>query len=269
MFKRLIPLLEADGEIGAASEEPTSVESTESAPVQVQEEHTETPAPEEKPDNPRSFANRLKEQTEKALAEERAKFEQEREQIAQQARDKAIADLGLEWNGKPITTEADYRLAKEEEAILKQYEHMDLSDEQLQQILDDRRFRMQAEPKLAEIERQQKFDSDYQAFIAAYPEVDPKEIPREVWADVDAGKSLVDAWVRHENQLLKQKLAQIEQKQQIEQQNQDNAASSTGSVTGGGDSGQAFYTREQVEAMSPEQVNKNYGAIVASMKKWK
>jgi hypothetical protein len=85
---------------------------------------------------------------------------------------------------------------------------------------------------------------------------------------VGKGKSLVDAFVRHENQSLKQRLEALEQAKQIEQQNQANAASSTGSVTGNGTSAPAFFTQEQVSKMSTSEVNKNWTAINESMKKW-
>ena len=186
---------------------------------------------------------------------------------AQEARDALIAEEGIEWNGKPIKTETEYRQMLKEQEIRKQYEGK-VDEDILQEIVESKKFREEYLTKQQQDEIRTKQESDYQAFVAAYPDVQATDIPENVWAEVNAGKSLVDAYARHENQILKQKLAEVEKKQQIEQQNQENAASSTGSVTGQGDSKSTFFTEEQVKGMSQAEVNKNYDAIIASQKKW-
>jgi hypothetical protein len=56
--------------------------------------------------------------------------------------------------------------------------------------------------------------------------------------------------------------------QQANDANQANAGSSTGSAKGQGKSG-TFFTREQVAAMSREEIRANYEAIKESEKRWK
>lgn len=48
----------------------------------------------------------------------------------------------------------------------------------------------------------------------------------------------------------------------------NNSASTPGSLSGGGDNNQTFFTKEQVEKMTSEEVTKNYDNICKSMKKW-
>lgn len=69
MLKRLIPLFETDGEIGAASEESISVEGTEIAAVQTQEPEAKPTETTEDVSKSASFAKRL--------SEEKSKWEKE------------------------------------------------------------------------------------------------------------------------------------------------------------------------------------------------
>jgi hypothetical protein len=260
---KLHPLYEADGEIGAVSSESTSVEGAEVAAAQTQEENTEA----HDVTKQESFAKRLKESTEKALAEERSKWEQEASAKAQAARDAAFAELGYTWNGKPITTEAEYKKAKEEEAIWNQYQDKNLTEEEVAEILELRRFRQENEPILSKMSQAEQEKAEYQAFIDTFPDVKPDTIPQSVWDDVAKGTRLVDAYTRHENQILKQQLAEAQKAKEIEQKNIENAEASTGSVSGGnGGNGLPFYTKKQVDAMSREDVNRNWKAINESMK---
>lgn len=75
----------------------------------------------------------------------------------------------------------------------------------------------------AQADAEAKMQQDIADFARAYPDLNPKDIPQSVWADVQAGMSPVSAWVKHENAALKAELAQLKQKKV-------NADVSTGSV---------------------------------------
>ena len=64
-----------------------------------------------------------------------------------------------------------------------------------------------------------------QEFTRAYPNVDPKTIPQEVWADAAKGISLTNAYTMYENRRLQAELA-------AERQNKTNKASAPGSLGG-------------------------------------
>jgi len=88
-----------------------------------------------------------------------------------------------------------------------------------------------------------------------------KDIPKEVIAVNMKGVPLLYAYKAY-------LLEQTEGKQQIEQANQANAENSTGSAKSSGKTG-AFFTREQVSAMSRDEIKQNYTAIKESEKHWK
>jgi hypothetical protein len=108
----------------------------------------------------------------------------------------------------------------------------------------------------------------YAEFLELYPDVKPDQIPAEVWQLVQQGHRLASAYAMHENKLLKQQLSGVEQQQQTQQANLKNAAASTGSVKSSGKTG-TFFTREQVAAMSRDEIRENYTAIKESEKHWK
>lgn len=194
------------------------------------------------------------------LAQKGMNYEKAVERAKQEARDSYIAEQGYEWNGKPITTESEYREALREQELLEQYQSQDVPDEVIYELIENKKFREKYETEKQQQELQTKQQMDFQNFLEAYPDVKPDSIPVNVWQEVEQGKSLVDAYMKHENRLLKQKL-------NIEQKNQENAGASIGSIKSDGNSS-TFYTKEQVSKMSTKEVNENWKAINESMKKW-
>jgi len=73
--------------------------------------------------------------------------------------------------------------------------------------------------------------------------------------------------------LYKEKTPQIikdlKKQLQVVEKNTKNAATSTGSLTGNGTVPSSFFTKDQVEAMSVDEVKQNYKAIIESRKQWK
>lgn len=74
-------------------------------------------------------------------------------------------------------------------------------------------------------EQAQARQKDIESFYKAYPKVDPKSIPQEVWDAVRGGESLTNAYTRHENQRLQAELSAMKQ-------NEKNRASAPGSMSG-------------------------------------
>lgn len=226
----------------------------------------------------------LDEIVKKRIEKEQSRFENERKSAAQQARDAYIAEQGYTWNGKRITTEAEYREALNEYDLMQKYQNQGLPEDVVQELLENRKFREQYQSQQKQIEAQnqqaqaeQDFntrrDSMYDEFLSEFPDYDTEEkwlnIPKEVWTEADKwlksggreGRRLADALMRYN---WKQNIAQ----QQASEANQANAEASTGSVKGQGKSG-TFFTREQVAAMSRDEIKSNYEAIKESEKRWK
>ena len=74
-------------------------------------------------------------------------------------------------------------------------------------------------------EQAQARQRDIEAFYRAYPGVDPKGIPQEVWNEVKSGDSLTNAYTRYENRRLQAELA-------AERQNRANREKAPGSMGG-------------------------------------
>lgn len=82
----------------------------------------------------------------------------------------------------------------------------------------------QAEPaaETAPDAEKAKRQDEFLAFTREYPDVKPEDIPKEVWAEFNSGKSLVGAYSKFENKKLRERLAAAEQ-------NTKNRERSTGS----------------------------------------
>jgi hypothetical protein len=199
------------------------------------------------------------------------RLDRERETItkktAQEARDAVIAEQGHTWNGQPIKTEAEYKQALKDQATYEALQKQGYPAEAINRLIAVERSQEETVAKLSEYESKSKQQKDAQAFFEAFPDAKPEEIPASVWLEVDKGESLVNAYTRHENMTLKQQIAEATKAREIEELNAQNAASSTGSVTGQGAAPiTTFFTQKQVKEMSNEETNRNWAAIQQSMK---
>jgi hypothetical protein len=158
--------------------------------------------------------------------------ERARVEAAQQARDAYIAEQGYEWNGKPITTEAQYKDALAEQKLIEQYKNTDLPDEIVQELLEGRKDREARAKEKAEQEAKAKEDAQVNDFLDYFQRVNERpfdgtkdSIPQEVKDAVDRGDTLKIAYMEyHNNELRKQLL--------IAKQNETNSKKApVGSVT--------------------------------------
>lgn len=76
---------------------------------------------------------------------------------------------------------------------------------------------------------QQKRSADIAEFASQYPDVKAQDIPREVWADVNKGVSLTNAYARYENKSLKERVKALEAEKLAIQQNEKNKERTAGS----------------------------------------
>lgn len=130
------------------------------------------------------------------------------------------------------------------------------------ELYENRKFREQMSAKEQEFAVQEQRTKDYQQFLQQFPDVNPENISPDVWQMVNQGMSLTDAYVRWDYNNLRTKA-------HTQQVNSELADKSTGPITGNGNPTSGFFTREQVKAMSQDDVMKNYDSIMESMKTWK
>lgn len=78
------------------------------------------------------------------------------------------------------------------------------------------------------MQAQQARQRDIQQFYAAYPKVDPKSIPQEVWAAVRGGDTLTNAYTRYENQLLQAEISALKQNEKNKHRSPGSLSSNSG-----------------------------------------
>jgi len=193
-------------------------------------------------------------------------FDKAVERARQEARDQAYADMGYEWKGKPITTEAEYKQAVRESELENKIrsQYANVPDDVVEEILEGKRFREQYQTQQQQLEAQKqqaqeqqdyvsRRDSMYEEYLSEFPDHTPETIPKEVWAEANKwlqsggreGRRLADALTRHN---WKQNQAQT----QAAEANQNNAAASTGSVKGQGVP-KGPLTEEMIENMTDKE----------------
>lgn len=217
-------------------------------------------------------------------AEENAKFAAIRREAEAKARDKTIADMGMEWNGQPITTYEQYMNAKAEserlqmeQRIREEYEAKGLPDELIEELIESKKDREERKKEKEEKAEQERKNAEYAEFFEYFKAENGRDfnsatdvIDQEVWDMVDKGKSLTDAYAYNVNKQLKAKIAEFENKLKALETNQANAESSTGSLTGNGSTGGDHISFEMFEANKHDQrwVMKNLTKIQESRSKW-
>lgn len=204
----------------------------------------------------------------KELAQKGMNYDKAVERAKQEGIDTYIANQGYEWNGKPIKTEAEYKQALQEQELREKYS--DLPEEVQNELIESKKFREDYTRQQEESQAQAKQQEDYKLFLETFPDTEPKDIPQTVWDEVNKGRSLVDAFTRHENKSLKEQLKTLTEKKEIEQKNAENAESSTGSVTGQGNVNVDHITEDTFEKNRSDSnwVKKNFNKIMESRQKW-
>lgn len=170
----------------------------------------------------------------KGLNYEKA-IERARQEAAQQAKDEAIALMGMNWNGKPITTEAEYKQAKAEQELMQKYQDRDLPEEVIQELLESRRDREERKAKEQAQQQEQEKLSTWNEFFEYFEEVNERPfdakkdaLPAEVEEAIQKGVSPLNAYMKHHSKELRNQL-------KIAKQNQTNISRApVGSVTAGG-----------------------------------
>ena len=204
-------------------------------------------------------------------------IERTKAEAHQAARDAFIVEQGYEWNGKPISTEAEYKQALKEQELYEQYKTKELPEEVIQELIEGKRFREQLTQEKQTVAQQRKQEAEYKEFFEYFANengrnFDPAQdvIPEEVWLAANKGKTLLDAYQANEAKSYKAKIKELESQLNANKVNEANASTSTGSVTGNGTNNNVHISYAQFEANRHDQswVNKNFKKIMESRAKW-
>ncbi len=207
--------------------------------------------------------------SENARRRREAERQAELKRVEAETREKAIIEV---LNGKnPFTNEPMKDHADVEEYLLmkeiEKYGGDPLSDFSKYQKEKERK---KADEAAKKIEEKEWYEKDFNDFSTKHPEVNVQDLISDEqfqkFAEGKVGKqplsdiydgfiSFVGEYEKKAKQMVKQTLA--------------NKKASPGSLSSTNPSDSGYYTREQVQAMTQEEVHKNYDKIRASMSKWK
>ena len=124
--------------------------------------------------------------------------------------------------------------------VLAKKEGIDTASALRQIKLDRREKAIEAKKSQEEAEKRQAEEADrerskqFLQFHNAYPDVDPKEIPKEVWDMFKDGVSLLTAYSTYENKKLREEVKSWKDKAETAEQNYKNQQRSTGSQSTAG-----------------------------------
>lgn len=200
------------------------------------------------------------------FAQLRRDYEAKTQTARQQARDEFIASQGYTWNGKPITTEAEYNQALQE----KKYQDAGIDPNLINEAVNNNPILKQAQDIIQKQKRDEEINAQVQELFKEYPEAKEQEIPQSVFLEAVNGVPLVYAYAKYANGLYKAKIAEFQKGVKTSESNAKNAQSSTGSTTGNGSNTNNFITKETFEANKKNQdwLDKNYDLLTQSMNKW-
>jgi hypothetical protein len=99
-------------------------------------------------------------------------------------------------------------------------------------------------------------NAQLRAFMKAFPEENPRQLPDAVMANWKRGVPLSEAYLSH-------KAAELEKQLKAHETNVRNAAVSMGGATGSGDAAQKPLSDDAIARMSPAELERNHGRIWA------
>lgn len=148
-------------------------------------------------------------------------FDKSIERAKQEARDTYIAEQGYEWNGKPITTEAEYHQALQEQALMEKYQSQNLPEDVIQELIENRKFRQQFESERKNKSEEEEKNAEFQDFFQYFKQANGRDfdtnndqIPTEVWEAHANGVPLRFAYMEHQNKQLANQIKVLKQNEE-------------------------------------------------------
>lgn len=167
--------------------------------------------------------------------------------------------------------------AEEQERVKELAEKEGISTELAERLHNLEIKEQEREKQSKEIQLEKEKQRNYKEFLDYFSENNGRdfdfktdEIPTSVWKEFEEGNSLIDAYAKHENQILRDKLKEYENSKIEQEQNEKNAEKSTGSVTGKNESETGFISENEFNANKNDRnwVIKNLNKINKSRQKW-
>lgn len=214
-------------------EEPVTAEPVEDEGLEILEEGDQSAAPEVAPEEQMVTITHLGQTQEIPLSEavslaqkgmDYDHVRQERDEL-RQAPAWEVMDYFAARSGQ--TREEYIQTLREqmEQDQLAQYTAQGVDEQTAKTLLELKQFKERQEEEARKKEEEEKKKEEYHRFFESYPDVNPADIPDDVWQQVGQGESLLGAYRSYENAQLKAKLAALEQ-------NEKNKQAAVGSLAG-------------------------------------
>lgn len=210
------PQAEETQEIELESEVETTVEDT----TKTEEPTEEVTAPKVKV----KFNHEEKEislEEAAVLAQKGMNYEKGIERARQEARDAMVAERGETWNGKPVTTEAEYMNAIAEKELMEKYQDRDLPEEVIQELMASRRDREERAKEKVDAAEQAQRNAHLDEFLEYFQQsngrlYDPVKdaFPKDLKDAIDNGVPLLKAYMSHEAKELRNQVKVFKQNEQ-------------------------------------------------------
>jgi hypothetical protein len=230
-------------------------------------------APVEDVTQTQAFAKRLKEETEKGVSS------------GVQAKLDAFYEKNYGASNN-VHSEADYNKAMEtqnaeQEEAAQQTRNDNLTKSginptDIEDLISNNKIVKEASSYVSKKKAKDFVENDNREFLDYFKQENSREfdavkdiLPPEVWKENKVyqdslgkkGKSFLDIYQKHENSILKARLAELEKGSTTSLSNTENATSSTGSVTGNGTNKDVALTDEMVSTMTPKQLSKRWKEV--------
>ena len=209
------------------------------------------------------------ENSQNARRRREAERQAELKKTAEEAREKAIIET---LGGKNPYTDEEMK----DSADVKEYLTMrEIEKNGGDPLSDFAKYHKKQERERAEEEQKRKdkekwFIDDRADFVSKYPDVDIEALIKdEDFAEYADGKVGVVPLSKIYEGYAKFTAKYEKKAKQIATQRVANRKASPGSLSSTNPSDSGFYTKEQVEKMSTEEIKKDYEKVRASMAKWK
>ena len=131
------------------------------------------------------------------------------------------------------------------------------------------RERREADERKKQEDEKEWYRTDREAFEQAYPDVSLTDLIEDKTFQSFAEGKVGTVPLKDIYEKFLSFTAEYEKKAQSKAaQMVANAKASPGALSSAGESGEKFFTRDEINAMSEKQINENWDAIRKSMKRW-
>lgn len=113
-------------------------------------------------------------------------------------------------NGRSVEELVNYWRQSEEEQMINELIQNNIPEEYAREMIESRKFRAEVQQREQQRKNEDNMRNQQMEFMQAFPDVQPKDIPQEVWDKANQGMPLKNAYMEYDYKLLKEKIKTLE-----------------------------------------------------------